>query len=540
MVSPTDLDIFSRSLGGDRRARTELYKKFLCGSSRISRLGAGYPDSKDFLHDCFNNLLRTGHSWDKETNLSQWVETVALWTLLQNERQRDLNARGARGEIRMCAEFEGEDVTRREVLGTYAPPITGPDDSPAARVLALLDGPDRTVFRKRTIENGTWEEAAEAAGKPLNTVGPIFARAANRLVRLFGAPPPMDDDLIPVFARGAVDPQKSEGRAISLQLDATFYAVTPGLQKIGSTTSYDARVLMLWDTAASASPPGEALRQHLDQCHYCKDLLRALLLMRQGLTSRPGAQFHLCPGSFTLSHSPDMVREAFDQHLAQCAICRGERTQVLDGQAPRLVRDEAQAEAEESSEGAGKKILWGLAAVILLGIVSFFGYRYVGSRNAAIPKADTSQSGEQLTVLIDPKYRDLVQNVPLDDGRIMASVLPENRSAVKYSIDQFSLGRVDQSLMVTAQLASKSKDPGVQMIYAMSLYYTRLMTDGYREMLKSEAMPPREGFRCWLTLQFALMVGDRKVIDREAEHLANDPRYSDKVRKMLDIVRKRG
>lgn len=99
MASPTDLDIFSRSLGGDRRARTELYKKFVRGSSRITRLGAGYPDSKDFLHDCFNNLLRTGHSWDKESSLSHWVETVALWTLLQYERQRDMGARGAKGAI---------------------------------------------------------------------------------------------------------------------------------------------------------------------------------------------------------------------------------------------------------------------------------------------------------------------------------------------------------------------------------------------------------------------------------------------------------
>src|SRR4051812_40078825 len=102
MASPTELDIFSRSLGGDRRARTELFKKYIRDSSRVCRLGSGYSDVNDFLQDTFNNLLRTGHSWDSEIGLSQWVETVAVWTALLNERQRDMTARGAKGEIRMC------------------------------------------------------------------------------------------------------------------------------------------------------------------------------------------------------------------------------------------------------------------------------------------------------------------------------------------------------------------------------------------------------------------------------------------------------
>ena len=78
MASPTELDIFTRSLGGDRRARTELYKKFVHGSSHVRRLGAGYSDTTDFLHDCFNNLLRTGHSSHAEESLSRWVESVAV------------------------------------------------------------------------------------------------------------------------------------------------------------------------------------------------------------------------------------------------------------------------------------------------------------------------------------------------------------------------------------------------------------------------------------------------------------------------------
>jgi len=535
MASPTELDIFSRSLGGDRRARTELFKKYVRDSSRVCRLGSGYSDMSDFLQDTFNNLLRTGHSWDSEISLSQWVESVAVWTALLNERQRDMTARGAKGEIRMCAEIEGEDATHAEVLDRYSPPLLGSDDSPRSRLLAVLSDPERVVFQKRALENATWEETAAAAGKPLTAVGPVFVRAAACLARLCGAPPPMDDDLIPVFARASADPQKPEGRAISLRLDAAFYTVTPENRKIGLATSYDARLLMLWETAASATPPSDELHRHLDQCHYCTDLLRALILMQRALVCPPGVPFYLCPGSFTLANAPDMVREAFDQHLTQCAVCREERTQVIEGQTPR----QAQDAAANASAGAGKRMAWVVAALLVLGIGSFAGYRYFAARNAEA-KTGTALSDALLTptVAVDPRYSDLVQNVPLEDARIMASILPQNRATVKFAIDQFSLGQVSQSLVVSSQLANTG-DPGAQMIYAMCLYKTGLMTDGYREMLRSESMSPRESFRCLVMFQFALMVGDHATMDREVQHLEADPSYRDQVQKIMEKVRAR-
>jgi len=536
MASPTELDIFSRSLGGDRRARTELFKKYVRDSSRVCRLGSGYSDVNDFLQDTFNNLLRTGHSWDSEIGLSQWVETVAVWTALLNERQRDMTARGAQGEIRLCAEIEGEDATHGGVLDSYSPPLLGPEDSPRARLLALLSDSERIVFQKRAVENATWEETAAAAGKPLTAIGPIFARAAARLARLCGAPPPMDDDLVPVFGRAAADPQKPEGRVISLQLDAVFYTITPENRKIGLATSYDARLLMLWETAASATPPADPLRRHLDQCHYCTDVLRALILMQRALLCPPGVAFQLCPGSFTLANAPDMVREAFDQHLTECAVCRDERNKVIEGQTPR----QAQDAAANASAGARKKIAWAVAALLVLGIGSFAGYRYFAARNAAQARTVTVLTDALVTptVAVDPRYSDLVQNVPLEDDRIMASILPQNRAYVKFAIDQFSLGQLSQSLVIASQLSNKG-DPGAQMIYAMCLYKTGLMTDGYREMLKAESMSPREPFRCMVMFQFALMVGDNPIMDREVQHLEVDPSYRDQVHKIMEKVRAR-
>src|SRR2546423_1261309 len=101
MASPTELDLFTRSLSGDRRARTEVFKKYFRDSTRVCRMGGAYDDLNDFLHDCFGNFLRTGYAWDKESGLAQWVETVAGWTALINERQRNMNALAAKGAVRI-------------------------------------------------------------------------------------------------------------------------------------------------------------------------------------------------------------------------------------------------------------------------------------------------------------------------------------------------------------------------------------------------------------------------------------------------------
>jgi DNA-directed RNA polymerase specialized sigma24 family protein len=537
MANPTELDLFNRSLGGDRRARTELYKKFVHGSTRVSRLGVGYSSPTDFLHDCFSNLLRTGHSWDTEESLAKWVESVAVWTALANERQRDMHVRGARGEIRMCAEIEGEDAVHGEVLSAYAPPFWGAEDSPSARILGLLTDTEQAVFRKRAMENGTWEETAAAAGKPLNGVGQIFARVVSRVVRLFGAPPPLDDDLAPVVSRVFANPLKPEGRAVAMQLDTGFYELTPEMHSIGLKTTYEARIAVLWDAAQQPTPPADELRRHLDGCHYCADLLRALLLMQQALLSPPGVEFRLCPGAFTLANAPDLVREAFDQHLAQCSICRTERTQALDGHVP---RQDGSPALREAAGGAGKKLAWTLAGLLLLGVASVAGYYYFAPHKQALAGASILSDKPHPTVAMDPRYRDLVENVTLDDARIMASVLPANRAAMRFVLDQFSLGEMGQALMVSAQVAEKSHDPGAQMVYAMTLFRTRLMTDAYREMLKSEAMAPRDSLRCWVMLQFALAVGDRGVLEREAQHLSDNPDYKDKVKRILASVKARG
>jgi hypothetical protein len=123
---------------------------------------------------------------------------------------------------------------------------------------------------------------------------------------------------------------------------------------------------------------------------------------------------------------------------------------------------------------------------------------------------------------------------------LLDAVRPENRGTAKAVIDQILFNAPAAGLEVARNLVAKTNDPGARMVLAMTLYRAGLMTDGYTEMQKAEAMPLRAPYRCWIMFQFALVVADRKIIDREAEHLVQDPTYKDRVAKTMEKVRTRG
>ncbi len=539
MAKPLELDLFARSLSGDRRARTELFKSFVRDSSRVRNLGSDSSAPIDFLHDCFYNLLHTGQDWPKEDRLGAWVEEVAAWTALENRRRSAPQAK-----LRLCAELE--NTSDGHGLPSYVPPLAG-SASPASRIFALLSGPEQIIVRKRVVDYASWDEAAQAADKPITAVGSIFARGIQRIARLCGAPPPLDDDLVPVFERAAINPQAPEGRLISIQLDAAFYQITPEMRKIGFNTSHEARVFALWNIVSRTVPPDESMRSHLDRCHYCGDLLRALTLLRKALLADASLEFRLCPGAYTLAN-PGENREIFNEHLRECDDCSSERAQVLHGAAAQQTTGAQQTKGAEeagakepSRASARKKVAWATAALLVIGISAFAAHRYAArpapatiTGALAIPDASTP------TVTVDPKYRDLVQSVALDDEKALIGALPANRPALKAAVNQLRLGEYEQTLAISSALAARSPDPSAQLLYAMTLLRNQLPTDGYREMLKAEAMPPRDAYRCWIMLQFALMTGNKDIVEREVEHLSADPEYAARAKAILQKVTERG
>jgi hypothetical protein len=537
MANPKDLDILKRSLSGDWASRVEFFKKFFWANADIRRIGGAYRNVDDFLHDCFTNAMRTGHSYNEEESLDAWVESVVAWTALERERFRNPEAAGKTGRIRMCAATEGDESGSRARLSSYVPPRSGDQDSLTSRIASLVGEPQYTLLSTLGVQKKTWEEAAAAAGRPMNTIGPLSLRTVDRLARFFGAPPPLNDDLEPIFswviredakARHS-DPEKPKGRVVSMQLDPAFYSPSPELRKIGLSVPSEVRTVNLWQAAMSSAPPPDALRDHLARCNYCTDVLRALLLMQQALESGPAADFLLCPGGVTLGSTSEHEHEPLDQHLAECTLCRSERAGLLhEGE-----EQDANSQSQPAMSST-HKIAWAAAALLILGVGGYFAaHQFVHPSAAAVPTAPpvTAEAPEPPQVAINPRYKDLSQPIMVTDIRWLQSVLPENRSIFNHAIDRMQNGYVADARMETSGIADR--DPGGLMLYAVILYRQNSTSEGYAAVLKAEAMPPRNSFRCWTTLQCALIVGDLKIVEREVDHLSKDPEYAQKAKDLL-------
>jgi hypothetical protein len=287
----------------------------------------------------------------------------------------------------------------------------------------------------------------------------------------------------------------------------------------------------LWDAARSSAPPDEALRQHLDKCNYCAEVLRAILRLQPALVSGASTDFLFCPGASTLLQDPDEASEDFHVHLEACALCREERTRALwsHGQAA------ANEPVATSRSTSGMKNARVAVAVVILGALLFGGYRFFSNRNQAASQAEQPAAAEP-PVAISSKYAALVEPVLMDDQRALATALPNNQLYFIEARDDLRAGKTLDAMSVAQRLAVRDHDPGAQMLYAACLF-TYSQSDGYRAMLKAEAMPPRNSFRCWAMLQSALMVGNRAIAEREIGHLSADPDFGLRAKNILTKMR---
>jgi hypothetical protein len=541
MATPKERDLFSRALNADWDSRVEFFKRFVWENSRVRRLGVGCSNMDDFLHDVFTNILRTAHSFDLDENLGEWVEYVATWTALERRRMRDSNGPDA-ARVRLCASMERDEPGNRGRLSAYHPPKNGPADTLTAWLSSTLGEPQFTVLSASSKTNATLEDAASAAGRQLNTAGPMVVKAVDRMSRFFGAPPPLNQDLEPVFAwmvrmdasvsKG--DPGKLKGRIQSMNLDPTFYAVTPEMRRLGLSVPSEVRTMVLWDAARSSEAPNEPLREHLAQCRYCSDLLRALLRLHQALKSPPDVDFLICPGACTLLDRRADTEDTFDRHLEQCTACQHERTRAKEE-----VETGARAERKPGKIPT-TRIAWitaGLLIVIAAVVFLRSSRGEVDAGAAAKSEQPAIVKPPAPHVTVNPRYAGLSQMVNVSDPKLMESVLPRNRKAVYSLISQMSAGEFTEARLILTALADD--DPGAQLLESFILYQLNATDEAYGAMLRAESMPPPNSFRCWTTMQSAINVGDLPVVRREAQHLSADPAYAARAKDLLSRVEAR-
>jgi hypothetical protein len=434
--------------------------------------------------------------------------------------------------------MEGDEAEKNAPVASYVPPRADAKDSLASRIAALTGQAQFVLLSQRGIENRAWDEIAAEAGQPLNTIGQTLVRTVDRMSRFFGAPPPLNQDLEPVFSwivrqnasAKHSSTQKAKGRITAMQLDPSFYAVKPEMRRIGLSVPSEVRTMVLWDAARASSPPGEALRDHLAQCHYCADLLRALLLMQQALQSDHSAEFLLCPGGFTLLKSAEDGDEPVERHVAECLLCREERARALG--------DAERDAAGEPGTVANRKIAWAAAGVVLLAVAGYFvQHQYFAAKSPEAPRGELVFEKTAPVLEVNARYKDLAQLIDIKDLKWIETALPENRQNITMSLDRLQSGNlVDAKFLLSGMMKT---DPIAAMLYGFVLSHES-QSDGYAVMRQAEAMPPRSSFRCWATLQAALKVGDKATIDRELQHLSSDPEYAARARDILAKVRARG
>jgi len=201
---------------------------------------------------------------------------------------------------------------------------------------------------------------------------------------------------------------------------------------------------------------------------------------------------------------------------------------------------QAPAPTEVVQPARRRVAMFSAVAVILLAITA--GILYLArNRPAPVPEQTAAAMGIKdlaiapdiplRQVAVDPRTQNLAQPIPVEDERWLESVRPQNRDIFNQLRLLMRQGRIGLAVSNAAPLGEQ--DPALEMLFAVGLYAQKDVPGGYNAMLRSEAMSPRNTFRCWAMMQCALIVGDMATVERETEHLAGDLRYAKKAKELL-------
>jgi hypothetical protein len=142
-----------------------------------------------------------------------------------------------------------------------------------------------------------------------------------------------------------------------------------------------------------------------------------------------------------------------------------------------------------------------------------------------------------------PSYSDLVELPPIDRVDLLATLdRPDKfRPLFEDSLNAYASGDFGAAeAKVKPILEAFPSDPSALFVKAMAEYRLGNGAAAGKLMARSERTQPMSAYRCWGALQMALATGNRAGIDRECKHLEGHPGYSAQVRRIEEVVRKRG
>ena len=296
-------------------------------------------------------------------------------------------------------------------------------------------------------------------------------------------------------------------------IDPSVYQPDAHSEAMGLQGTEQVRHERLWTAAETGVAP-----PHVSACPYCSELLASFEKMRSILdvTGEGPVTVAACPDVHTLSSFfyGEMGGErasAINGHLKICTECRQELGFLARSQEPR----------ERTAPMRRRVILMAVAAAALLASI------------VPWPWGKKVKPEEPLGFTPSSRYASLVEMPPLDRKELLADSPASHRSRLEQVLTAYEKGDYKKAGEYAAIVVNAVEDPSAEYLLGMAEYHEGKKTEAFRAMKASERMEPQTPYRCWTMLQFALLMGDRATVEREARHAGEDPAYAPRCQAIL-------
>ena len=292
-----------------------------------------------------------------------------------------------------------------------------------------------------------------------------------------------------------------------------LFEVTPERRKAGLETAEQVRHEILWDYARGAGETPEGLVAHLIECRECADLKASFGRLDSALRRKDSHVLAVCPTPETLSayqagELDSAARTKVAAHLEHCTPCQ-EDVDWLKRTAPSNVVEMPRRRWAAYAAAA--------AAVVVLGVAT------------------------QVVLKKQATFNDLAAAVELDKDDLRATLTGKDRllPVLEASFTAYDSGDFRGAEAKAREiLATDPSEPSGLLMAGLAAYRRGDLNEGFRLVTAAERVKKSE-YRCWTALQFALMTGERVGVDRECRHLDGHVRYRERVRQILQEVKRR-
>ncbi len=299
-------------------------------------------------------------------------------------------------------------------------------------------------------------------------------------------------------------------------IDPEVYRPDAHSEAMGLRDTEQIRHERLWTAAETGVAPS-----HVALCPACAELLASFERMRSVLDAKGGGAVTIaaCPDGAALSqyYYGEVGGErgaGIGAHLKICTECRQDLAFLARSQEPR-----------ERTAPARRRLMWmAVAAGALVASI-------ISARWDRKPKPE-----EPLGFTPSAQYASMAKMPPLDRAELLQDSPAGHHPQLEQVLAAYEKGDYKKAAEYADIVVHAVQDPSGEYLLGMSLYHEGKQVEAYRAIRASERMSPQTAYRCWTMLQFALLMGDKKTVEREAHHAGEDPAYAPRCQQILTQI----